>query len=155
MIVSIKQQCAIFIWMFFSFASDCVAKHHSKSIDILTEFETKADELDYKTEVSTFNEFYYFQYEKFLDTELNRTYQKLMHSLDKTAQQKLKASQRAWLKYRDAETLIGFHFYFTPDKSKQQDSESNKSRFLDDKLFIIRDRVRSLIKYLQNVTRKK
>lgn len=37
------------------------------------------------------------------DIELNRTYKALMVKLDKSDQQLLKDSQRAWLKYKDAE----------------------------------------------------
>ena len=41
-------------------------------------------------------------YEK-ADAELNRVYKKLMAGLDKEAQAKLKAAQRAWIAFRDAQ----------------------------------------------------
>jgi uncharacterized protein YecT (DUF1311 family) len=41
------------------------------------------------------------RYEK-ADKELNKVYGEAMKSLSPSAQQKLKESQRAWLKYRDA-----------------------------------------------------
>lgn len=40
---------------------------------------------------------------KALDQELNTAYQKLMHRLSPAQQSALRASQRRWLKYRDAE----------------------------------------------------
>ena len=36
------------------------------------------------------------------DKEMNKLYQQLMNRLSKPSQKKLRASQRAWLKYRDA-----------------------------------------------------
>lgn len=36
------------------------------------------------------------------DKEMNKLYQQLMQRLSKPSQEKLRASQRAWLKYRDA-----------------------------------------------------
>lgn len=119
----------------------------------MTEFETKADKLVDEID-ETISEESYVQYEKFLDTELNRTYKKLMHSLDKTAQQNLEHSQKSWLKYHNAEALLAFHFYVTFDKLAQHDRDLNNRYFLDHKLFTIRNRVSSLLKYLkENATK--
>lgn len=45
----------------------------------------------------------YNQYQTFLDKELNKAYQQLLTKLPEPRQVELKASQRNWLKYRDAE----------------------------------------------------
>jgi len=74
-------------------------------------------------------------YEK-ADAELNRVYKKLMTTLDKDGQAKLKTAQRAWLAYRDVQaefdadnqarggSMYGLIYYtaleqFTKDRIKQ------------------------------------
>jgi uncharacterized protein YecT (DUF1311 family) len=45
------------------------------------------------------------------DTELNKVYQKLLGSLSKDAKEKLRASQRKWIEYRDSEIQFSNQFY--------------------------------------------
>jgi uncharacterized protein YecT (DUF1311 family) len=48
----------------------------------------------------------YGEYEKFLDRELNAAYALLMSKLPMTQQAQLRAAQRQWLEYRDAEFAL-------------------------------------------------
>ena len=87
----------------------------------------------------------YADYEQFLDRELNTTYKALITKLDTAQQNKLKQSQRDWLKYRDAE------FTFIADNwtSKQFGSSSVLSRGAY-RTTITQDRVMLLLNYLKN-----
>lgn len=87
----------------------------------------------------------YQEYEKFLDEALNQTYATLMQRLNEPSRQNLLASQRQWLRYRDAEFL----FVSTTWTLENFGSSSSVSRG-GFRTAILRDRVVGLLHYLQN-----
>lgn len=87
----------------------------------------------------------YDRYERFLDGELNRAYQALRRELDDGARQQLRAAQRAWIDYRDAA------FAFIEGNWRREDFGSSAVISRGGyRTRIIRDRVLTLLHYLQN-----
>ncbi len=87
----------------------------------------------------------YTDYEQFLGKELNTAYKALMAKLDTERQNKLKQSQRDWLKYRTAE------FTFIADNWTS--NKFGRSSVLSRGAYrttIMRDRVVLLLNYLKN-----
>lgn len=87
----------------------------------------------------------YADYEQFLDQELNKTYKLLLTKLGAAQQAKIKESQRAWVKYRDAE----FNFIAQNWTTKNFGSSAVLSRGAY-RTSLIRDRVLLLLNYLKN-----
>ena len=87
----------------------------------------------------------YAEYEQFLDKELNRSYQSVSAKLDTDRKEKLKRSQREWIKYRDAE----FAFIAANWTNKDFGSSATLSRGAY-RTTIMRDRVMILLNYLKN-----
>ena len=87
----------------------------------------------------------YAAYEKFLDQELNAAYAQLMTQLNDKAQQNLRASQRKWLKYRNAE----FSF-ITQNWTRENFGSSSVISRGDYRTRLIKNRVVTLLQYLKN-----
>lgn len=87
----------------------------------------------------------YADYEQFLDEELNKTYKSLLTKLSATQRAKIKESQRAWVKYRDAE----FSFIAQNWTTQNFGSSAVLSRGAY-RTTLIRDRVMLLLGYLKN-----
>ena len=87
----------------------------------------------------------YANYEQFLDQELNKAYKSLLTKLGAAQQAKIKESQRAWVKYRDAE----FNFIAQNWTTKNFGSSAVLSRGAY-RTTLIRDRVVLLLNYLKN-----
>lgn len=87
----------------------------------------------------------YAAYEVFLDEELNKAYTSLLGHLNENARQKLRNSQRKWLKYRDDEfDFIGLNW-----NRKDFGSSFVISRG-DYRTTIIKNRIILLLSYLAN-----
>lgn len=79
------------------------------------------------------------------DVELNRLYQQLMATLPTAARESLRAAQRLWIKYRDAE----FEFVEKRQGPVEERGSMSGIMILADKNRIARDRVLELDAYLQ------
>ncbi|MBA1145935.1 DUF1311 domain-containing protein [Ectothiorhodospiraceae bacterium WFHF3C12] len=87
----------------------------------------------------------YAEYAAFLDAELNRAYGSLMEQLEEADRARLRAAQRAWIRFRDAEfELIDRHW-----RRARYGSSAVISRG-DYRSAILRDRVITLLRYLRN-----
>lgn len=85
------------------------------------------------------------EYAKFLDAELNQAYQQLQKKLNPQARQKLKISQRAWLKFNQAET----DFIASNWTNDNFGSSSAISR-AQYQSAMVKSRVTALLDYLKN-----
>lgn len=84
-------------------------------------------------------------YERFLEAELNRAYVRLTGKLDAAPRRALLKSQRAWLRFRDAEfAFIADHW--TP---AQFGSSARLSRGVY-RSTVTKDRILGLLNYLRN-----
>lgn len=84
-------------------------------------------------------------YERFLEAELNQAYAMLSGKLNATPRRALLKSQRAWLRFRDAEfAFIGDHW--TPARFG---TSARLSRGLY-RSTVTKDRILSLLNYLRN-----
>jgi uncharacterized protein YecT (DUF1311 family) len=138
----------VFIWIL-SCCSFCFALDNPDGPDRIAEFEAKSKSFENNIQKKAQNEheiaLAYTEYEKFLDGELNRIYVALMQQLNEPSKQKLLASQRRWLQYRDAEFL----FISTNWTVENFGSSSTISRS-GFRTIILRDRIVGLLHYLQN-----
>jgi uncharacterized protein YecT (DUF1311 family) len=80
------------------------------------------------------------------DKELNKNYQALMKKLDKKNQEKLRASQREWVKYRDLEFEFNNNFWANFDGTMYLLFP------LDFQLEFIKERTLSLGSYLEGLS---
>jgi uncharacterized protein YecT (DUF1311 family) len=84
-------------------------------------------------------------YARFLDSELNQSYRRLLARLDRESRQALVLAQRHWLRFLDAETrFIGGNW-----TARQFGSSAALSR-ADYRATLVRQRVLGLLAYLQN-----
>ena len=117
--------------------------------DFVAEFEARAKPYEVKisehagiTDVVTRN---YADYEKFLDTELNRSYSALTGKLSSSGRQQLVQSQKKWLAFRDAE----FAFIDANWSLQRFGTSSHLSRGAY-RAELVRERTRTLLNYLKN-----
>jgi len=87
----------------------------------------------------------YYEYQLFLDDELNKAYKKLRSELPKAQKNELKKSQQNWIKFRDAE----FEFINNNWVRDNFGSSVYLSRGMY-KSTIIQNRVLQLLYYAQN-----
>lgn len=81
-------------------------------------------------------------YARFLDTELNRAYQFLLTHLDARARAELIASQRIWLRFRDAE------FAFIDQQwTAERNGSSAALSVADYRTALVKNRVYQLLQY--------
>ena len=87
----------------------------------------------------------YVAYEKFLDAELNKAYRKVLGHLTDKSRASLVASQKVWLKYRDAE------YQFVDDNWTNANfgSSSTLTRHAS-KSLLIKQRALMLLTYAEN-----
>lgn len=85
------------------------------------------------------------RYLKFLDDELNKTYQLLQGKLSEPSKQALLNSQRAWLKFRDSETTF-IDTNWTPQNFGSSSALSRHGY----RAALTRHRVEQLLAYLKN-----
>ncbi len=137
--------CALLIGL----SSGCFALDNPDAPDYLGQFQAQANKYETALDESSDNTRAYAEasgrYEKFLDMELNTAYRNLHNKLDAPQKEKLQASQKAWLSYRDTE------FSFITDNWSQQNfgSSSLLSRAMY-RASIVRNRVEQLLSYLKN-----
>ena len=84
-------------------------------------------------------------YQTFLDKELNKAYQLVMSKLPEARKAELKASQRQWIKYRDAEFEL-----IKNNWSKQNFGSSSAISRGSYRCKLIKDRVVQLLDYAKN-----
>ena len=116
--------------------------------DRVGEFEKRIAQYEQKINNSTTtSEFrkHFYQLELALDKELNAAYKILINNLDDKSKEKLKRSQRQWIKYRDAE----FEFIATNWTRENFGTSSALSRGSYRTSFI-KDRVVRLLQYSIN-----
>lgn len=87
----------------------------------------------------------YYNYEKFLNKELDKAYRLLETKIHAKQLEQLKTSQQLWLRYRDAE----FAFITENWNSSNFGSSSVISRG-DYRCVVIRDRIIQLLSYVRN-----
>jgi uncharacterized protein YecT (DUF1311 family) len=87
----------------------------------------------------------YSEYETFLDTELNQAYSALMSELEASEKETLKASQKAWIKFRDQE----FAFQ-TQNWTQSRFGTSSRLSIAQYRCALIKARVVQLLHYLNN-----
>ena len=137
----------IFTWSLWH-NSLCYAIDNPDVPDIVAEFEARAQKfgtsLQQAQNTSTIAHAY-FEYETFLDQELNQTYSALMKQLSGENIKKLTQSQKQWLHFRDTEFLF-VNSNWTVE-SFGSSSALSRGAF---RTTIIRDRVIELLHYLKN-----
>ncbi|WKE66210.1 DUF1311 domain-containing protein [Gallaecimonas kandeliae] len=130
------------------FSLNACAIDNPDSPDYLGQFQEKVAQYEEQGQNLTGNREmaqYYSRYLAFLDEELNDAYKELIPHLGSEEKEKLKKSQLAWIKYRDAE------FAFV-------DQNWNRANFGSSYLLsrggykasIIKERVKTLLYYLKN-----
>jgi uncharacterized protein YecT (DUF1311 family) len=104
--------------------------------------ETSIDEVN-----GTTNEYvrHYRHYEELLDVELNKAYSALMSDLEASEKEALKASQKAWIKFRDQE----FEFQ-TQNWTQNRFGTSSRLSIAQYRCALIKARVVQLLHYLGN-----
>lgn len=87
----------------------------------------------------------YAEYERFLDSELNRVYQELAGRLDDDARAQLRRSQKRWLAFRDEE------FQFIDDNWTQERFGTSAALSRGDyRCSLLKERTVRLLQYLRN-----
>jgi uncharacterized protein YecT (DUF1311 family) len=129
--------------------SFCFAIDNPDTPDYVAEFAARAEKYEgniQRKAVSTSEIVrYYFEYEKFLDQELNQAYANLMKHLTGDSKRKLVQSQKRWLQFRDAE----FNFIAGNWTMEKFGSSYVLSRGAC-RTTIIRGRIVELLHYLKN-----
>jgi uncharacterized protein YecT (DUF1311 family) len=116
---------------------DLVGKFEEKANKLANDFSEKS--YDYEMDVP------YGIYTKFLDEELNKTYQALLKNLNKSEAKSLILSQKKWIAYRDAE--IKFIETNWTIENFGTSSKSSKNLYISS---VTRNRVITLLQYFKN-----
>lgn len=138
----------LFLWLILS-GSLCFAIDNPDAPDYVAEFEVRA--LKFETNVqnqglnTSDTNRAYFEYEKFLDQELNQAYSALLKRVSSKSRKNLMDSQQRWLQFRDAEFLFIANNWTVVNFGTSSALSIDASRTK-----IIRDRVIELLHYLKN-----
>ena len=117
--------------------------------DLIAEFETREKPfitaIEKPSNTTSDYSVAYANYLKFLDKELNATYNTLRKKLPEEKQKQLKTSQLSWIKYRDLE--LKFIDATWTNKDFGTSSAISRGQY---KLNVVRDRVIQLMHYGKN-----
>lgn len=130
------------------FAASAGAVDNPDAPDYLAEFERRAHPFAAAVQQARTGQesaSAYARYETFLDRELNQVYSMLLAKVGAAQQAKMKESQRAWLKYRDAEFNFIAHNWTTANFGSSAALSRGGYRTM-----LIRERVVLLLSYLKN-----
>jgi uncharacterized protein YecT (DUF1311 family) len=127
----------------------CFAIDNPDAPDLVAEFEARAQKFETNVQIQGLNTSdtvrAYFEYEEFLDQELNQTYSALIKRISSASRKNLMDSQKRWLYFRDAEFLFVTNNWTVENFGSSYAISRGASRTK-----IIRDRVIELLHYLKN-----
>jgi uncharacterized protein YecT (DUF1311 family) len=139
----VKYSLAVLALVIFAFVSVGTARAYDrdKKYPIDEEFEKMIDE-----DPSTSGMIAAANYaEKAWDKLLNENYQALMKKLDKKQQERFKASQREWIKYRDLEFAFNGEFWAGFDGTMYRTfSPDYRAEFVKNRALTLGDYIESL-----------
>ena len=136
------------LWLILS-GSLCFAIDNPDAPDYVAEFEARALKFEATVQNEGLNTNVtnraYFEYEKFLDQELNQAYIELLKRISSESRKNLMDSQQRWLQFRDAEFL-----FIAKNWTLENFGTSAALSIGASRTKIIRDRVIELLHYLKN-----